>query len=325
MSKASKLAAYQKTAGESDPVQMLRRLELSVDQMAPIVALAHEYGIHAIVTVFSAELVREAERLPWNAYKTASPDIINKPLLDSLAATGRPLIMSTGASTLQEVGRALAWLRPIAHRLAVLQCVSAYPTPKGQEGCGGIGAIRDIFPGPVGYSDHTTASEAEIAAVVLGATILEKHMTYSTRASGPDHAASLTPRGMRTYVQSARLTHEHVRDSGNYTALLAVAGPGELDRVIQARRMRQEHYDSIRGAHEAAKAVLAIEQDVRTVSRQSLVTTHALSPGHRISRADLTIKRPGTGIPPFELDATLGRVTSRPVEADMPLMPDDVA
>src|SRR5262249_21687076 len=126
MSRAAKLAAYQQAAGETDPVSMLRRLEFPPEHMKRVVSLAHSLTLHAIVTVFSLELIESAQPLPFDAYNTASPDLVNRPLLDALAATGKPLIVSTGASTLQEVGRTLNWLRAIQQRLALLQCVSAY-------------------------------------------------------------------------------------------------------------------------------------------------------------------------------------------------------
>lgn len=309
MSKAAKLAAYQKAAGESDPVEMLRRLELSIDELAPCVEEAHRLGVHAIVSVFSVELVPVAERLAWDAYKAASPDIINRPLLEAMAATGKPLIVSTGASTMAEVERALGWLAPIFDRLALLQCVSSYPTPPELAAIGGISPLSKAFMGgPVGYSDHT--QEEDTGAVAVHPTnyggwavILEKHFTYDRRAQGPDHAASLDPRGFKRY---ATLTRQAFHERA-------------------ARVTRGEHAipDVRVGAHE--KRVLSIEQDVRTVSRQSLTSLRDLAAGHLLSRADLTIKRPGTGVPPYELVAVIGKRLTRAVAADMPLMADDLA
>lgn len=282
MSRASTLAAYQSSAGESDPFAMLRRLELTTDQMNLIVALAHELGIHAIVTVFSLDLVGDAERLPWDAYKTASPDIIHKPLLDRLASTGKPLILSTGASTMEEVHRAIVWLRGSHDRLAVLQCVSSYPTPPAQAELGGIKLLKRALACPVGYSDHTSGEDTGALAVALGASILEKHFTYDTSAKGPDHSASLTAAALRRYITNAR----------NPVA------PPEV---------------------EAMKRVLDIENDVRRVSRQSIVAARPLAVGHLIGRGDLTFKRPGTGIPPFDLERVLSHRVVRPVDRDMPL------
>lgn len=288
MCRASTLAAYQSTAGESDPFAMLRRLELTIDQLAPIVERAHALNIHAIVTVFSLELVSEAERLAWDAYKTASPDIIHRPLLDRLAATGKPLILSTGASTMDEVHRAIVWLRSAQDRLAVLQCVSSYPTPLAQAELGGIRQFKRSLAIPVGYSDHTPDEQTGALAVALGASILEKHFTFDVSARGPDHAASLSPAALRRYIQAAR-------------------SPGPAPEV------------------EAMKRVLEIEKDVRTVSRQSIVATRPLAVGHLIGRGDLTFKRPGTGIPPYEIERVLSHRVVRAVERDMPLRWDDLS
>ncbi|MEM7755944.1 MAG: N-acetylneuraminate synthase family protein [Planctomycetota bacterium] len=289
MSKAAKLAAYQKAAGETDPLAMLRRLELNIDDMARVVERAHERGIHAIVSVFSVELVPVAETLAWDAYKTASPDIINKPLLQSLAATEKPMIVSTGTSTLDEVTRAASWLGG-AHgegqtRLAVLQCVSSYPAP--DAALDGIAAIHGATGLPTGYSDHTPGTDTGARAVALGACVLEKHLTYDTNATGPDHAASLEPAAFAEYVaQLPGITPEPTGDG--------------------------------------LKAVLDCERDVRTVSRQSLVATRDLSPGDVIVRTDLTIKRPGTGLPPFMLDDVVGRAVARAIDADTPIFDADL-
>src|SRR5262245_33431789 len=274
MSRASRLARYQAAAGETDPLEMLRRLELPLDAMSRIVDCAHDRGVHAIVTVFSCELVEPSRAIAWDAYKSASPDIINRPLLDAVAQVGPPLIISTGASTLQEVARCLSWLHPIRDRLAVLQCVSSYPTEIADAELGGIAAIADIFPGPVGYSDHTRGTLTAALAAALGATVLEKHLTYDKYAPGPDHAASLSETEMKQYVGYARNAHKHKEH------LREVHPPSDLVGFIAAA----EKISSPGATFERVKRVLPIEEDVRKVSRQSLTTTRALEPGHRITR-----------------------------------------
>lgn len=285
MSKASRPAAYQRKAGDDDAHAMLQRLELSLDQLAPAVFRAHQRGIHAIVTVFSTTLVSEAQCLGWDAYKTASPDIIHKPLLDQLAATGKPLIISTGAATLDEVRRASDWLRGC--ETALMQCVSAYPTREALASIGAIGDLARTTGRPVGYSDHTTQVETGAVAVAAGACILEKHLTHSRHASGPDHAASLEPAEFGAYVRLARRAH-------------AMLGDGR-------------------------KVVLDIERDVREVSRQSVVAARSVPRGKQIEERDLTVKRPGTGLPPFMLRNTVGRVAARDIEEDTPIVPEDLA
>jgi N,N'-diacetyllegionaminate synthase len=321
MSGASRLAAYQASAGETDPRAMLRRLELSLEDMAPVVELAHSLKMHAIVTVFSEQLVPLAEQLPWDAYKTASPDIIHKPLLEALARTGKPIILSTGASTLQEVGRAMTWLRSARDRLAVLQCVSSYPTPEASAALGGIGAIADIFDGPVGYSDHTSALTTGARAVAAGACVLEKHMTDNKLAAGPDHAASLTWDELRRYRSYARIAKRYEVDPKSRT-MLDTAIPGDLEQeayeVVSALRAEQRAVPKV-------KEVLPIEHDVRAVSRQSLVAACTLKPGDILTRADVVCKRPGLGIPPFELDQVIGRKLVNDVPADQPVQWADLS
>ncbi|HYE60836.1 MAG TPA: N-acetylneuraminate synthase family protein [Phycisphaerales bacterium] len=319
MSRASKLAAYQKTAGEKDPVAMLRRLELPLAGMEQVIERAHEKGLHAIVTVFSLEHVEAAKKMAWDAFKTASPDIVNRPLLEALAGMRgaketRPLIVSTGASTLQEVARALTWLRPVGERLGVLQCVSSYPTPLGQGELGGISAIADIWPGVVGYSDHTPDVMTSAVAVALGAQVLEKHMTYSKLAVGPDHIASLDAREMGEYVEfaiQAFAAKEHLKKEHP---------PEDLTRFIGGA----EKLTARQGEYVKTKRVLPIEEDVRRVSRQSVVCTRAVGAGEVLRREDVTVKRPGTGLPAYLLDDVVGKKALRPIEADVPLVAEDL-
>jgi len=289
MSGASKLAEYQKKAGEEDPLNMLRRLELSIEQLAQCVALAHQLGIHAIVSVFSTELVEIAETLAWDAYKTASPDIIHKPLLTSLARTERPLIVSTGAATIEEIARAMSWLVPWSNNIALLQCVSSYPTPMAQAELGGILALASRYPQhPIGYSDHTPDEQTGALACALGATILEKHFTDDRNAKGPDHAASLDPEGFRRYVEAVRIGGVRAPDVA------------------------------------PVKRVIDIERDVREVSRQSVVARAAISRGMTITASMLTVKRPGRGIEPHMLDAIIGRRAMNDIGADRPIVGADV-
>ena len=285
LSREAKFAAYQVQSGDADPFAMLRRLELNVTQMSPIVAAAHESDLHAIVTVFTAELVRQAEKLHWDAYKTASPDIINRPLIDALAATGRPLLVSAGASTLDEIKQAAGWLSHRPHLF--MHCVSAYPTPDESASLRGLAAMRAAGVRALGYSDHTASIDGGALAVASGACVLEKHLTYDRAASGPDHAASLDPPMFAEYV---RLAHRAFRMLG-----------------------------------ELNKLVLPIEQEVRKLSRQSLTSTRDLPAGHVIAPADLTIKRPGTGLSPAVMQATVGRRVRRPIAADTPLREEDLA
>ncbi len=285
LGRSARLVSYQQATGAADPFALLRGLELSVDEMAGIVDRAHDAGLDAIVTVFTTELVSEAERLPVGAYKTASTDLINRPLIEALVKTGKPLIVSTGAASLEEVARACEWLGDHPHVL--MHCVSSYPTPEDDAALGGRIAMLAVDPAALGYSDHTTCLDTGALAVAGGACLLEKHLTHDRAASGPDHAASLEWEGLAEYVRLAR----------------------------RAWRMR--------GSYQ--KRPSAGEREIRAVSRQSLTATRDLPAGHVIAAGDLTVKRPGTGISPARLDEVTGRTLARPISADTPLTPEHVA
>ncbi len=304
MSKAAKLAAYQRNAGETDSIEMLRRLELTIDEMAQVVDRAHERGIHAIVTVFSTELVKVAETLAWDAYKSASPDIVNRPLLEALMATGKPMIVSTGASTLDEVVRAAGWLEGAKDRLAVLQCVSCYPAALEDAALGGCDALMAVLDCPIGYSDHTVSHHPVRLLTPLNVCIFEKHFTYDTSAAGPDHAASLNPEDFAAYVrygQNAYFNDDSV----------------EVLKGVRSKELFLTYFGP------TEKRVLDCERDVREVSRQSIISARAIAPGTIITREMLTIKRPGTGMLAYELDTVVGRTVCREIEADVPMVEED--
>ncbi|QOJ00416.1 MAG: N-acetylneuraminate synthase family protein [Phycisphaeraceae bacterium] len=283
MSGAAGLAGYQRRAGERDPREMLRRLELEPGAMGEVVGLAHRLGMHAIVTVFSLGLVGEIDRIPWDAYKTASPDLIHRPLLERVSASGRPMIVSTGAATPAEITRAVGWLAGARDRTALLQCVSSYPASMEDAELGVIPSFAPLGVAAVGYSDHTREVETGALAVEHGAVILEKHLTLSRSAPGPDHAASLEPEGMRTYI--------------------ALARNARVKPDLPAR----------------PKRVLPCEEDVRRLSRQSVVARRAIRAGEVIRREDLEFKRPGTGVPPFMVDRVAGARAVRDIPADAPI------
>ncbi|MBX3383212.1 MAG: N-acetylneuraminate synthase family protein [Phycisphaeraceae bacterium] len=326
MSKASTLALYQAAAGEQDPLAMLQRLELPVPAMRRVLLHARERGLHAVMTIFNTELVSSAHELPIDAFKTASPDIIHKPLITALAATGLPLILSTGASTLPEVGRALTWLGPAAlTRAAVLQCVSCYPTPARQASLLGMQALADVFPVPVGYSDHTTDETMGMAAVMLGASIIEKHLTLNRTDPGPDHAASADPDGFAKYAAHIRDAWHNTQEARRVMRLLAQRARTSK-RAAHMRRDFIRDWRTLRAALDprswglsVEKTVLDIERDVREKSRQSIVPRRDLPAGHILTRDDVTFKRPGTGLPPYMLDAVLGLPLMAPAAADYPL------
>lgn len=293
---AATLAEYQKDAGERDPRDMLRRLELPMAAARRAIDLAHDLGMHAIATVFDLPLLPIADELPLDAYKTASPDLVHQPLLHALVDTGKPLIVSTGAASREEVQRAVGWLGPARHRLAILQCVSSYPTPPEHASVAAVADLADVFSGPVGYSDHTTVVDTGALAVTRGARVLEKHLTLDRTLPGPDHAASIEPDQLAEYVQLCRDAFK-----GKWKA-----DPSDV-------RLGPP-----------TKFLLPIEADVRQVARRSIVAARELPTGHVLTMQDLAFKRPGGGLEPWQTDLLLGRPIEFDVPADRAIMPEDV-
>jgi sialic acid synthase SpsE len=237
-----------------------------------------------LATPFSPSDVETVAGLRLPAVKVASPDLVNRPLLSRVVEYGRPVLVSTGAATMLEVDMSVQWLRAWAAKFALLHCVSGYPTPAEDAHLCWIGELASRFDVPIGYSDHTTESFTGALAAAAGAVIVEKHLTYDRTAKGPDHAASADPPAFERYVRQ-------IRDA-----------------------------DRMRGA--PGKHVLDIEQDVRKVSRQSLVVRRDLKVGQVIKEDDLTVQRPGTGMPASMIMQAVGRRATRPLQAGMLLHPD---
>ena len=275
---SASLAAYQRERTDaSSPVEILRQYELSDEAAAEVVVAARELNVVPLATPFSPEDVDLIEGLSLPAVKIASPDLVNRPLLARVARLGRPVLLSTGAATMEEVQRSVRWLSTWGVSFALLHCVSSYPTPPEMANLGWIAELAARFHVPVGYSDHTTLTAAGALAVASGATVIEKHVTYDRSAAGPDHAASADPQQFGRYVKLIR----------------------EADRARGRPR----------------KCVLDCEREVRTVSRQSLVLRRALRPGESIGADDLTAQRPGKGISAAMAEDVVGRRALRPLAA----------
>jgi N-acetylneuraminate synthase/N,N'-diacetyllegionaminate synthase len=275
MHPACRFAQYQEQrAAESNPAAMLKRYELSDDALCRIIQAIRELRLTPIATPFSPDDVDVIEQLKIATIKIASPDLVNQPLLARAAGTGTPLIVSTGAATIDEVEQTVAWLRQWKSSFALLHCVSSYPTSATQAHLRWIEQLSTLGV-PVGYSDHTTEPLAGALAVAAGACIIEKHLTYDRAAAGPDHSSSADPSEFAEYVRLIRRA------------------------------------ETMRGT--SAKRVLEIEQDVRTVSRQSLVLARDVEADEVIRMSDLTVQRPGTGIAAADISLVAGRSAKSPL------------
>jgi N,N'-diacetyllegionaminate synthase len=265
-------AAYQ--AARTDPLEtqqgMLKRLELSAAEHRELMKECERIGILFLSSAFDEESANLLEDLGVAAYKVPSGEITNLPYLRHLARKGRCLIVSTGMSTLDEVGTAVGAIRETAGvPLVLLHCVSLYPSPAAGANLLAMQSMRKAFDVPVGYSDHTLGSAVTLAAVALGADVIEKHFTTDRALRGPDHAASLEPDELRLLVAGIR-TVESARGDG-------------------------------------IKRPLPDEAGTAAVARKSLVAARDIPAGEAIQRDMLAIKRPGTGLPPGRLDWVIGR------------------
>lgn len=286
---AAPLAGYQRERGEADDQRtMLERLRLPDSAFARLAAHAARRGIVFLSAPFdegSAALLADLE-VP--AFKLGSGELTNLPFLAEVAGYGTPMILSTGMADLGEVAAAVETVRAAGCRdLALLHCVSSYPTPIEQANLSAMHALRAAHPDAViGYSDHVLGLDAAVASVALGARILERHLTLDRSLPGPDHALSSEPDEFAELVRRVRATE-------------AALGDGE-------------------------KRPQPAEADVREVARRSLVAARPLRAGEALDAAALTAKRPGGGMSPARLPELVGRLLARDVATGAPLSDADL-
>jgi N-acetylneuraminate synthase len=307
--RTARKADYQavNTGAGGGQLEMLRRLELSIDDHQALVARCNEQRIRFMSTAFDEVSLDFIATLPVPAIKVPSGDLTAGPLLWRAARLRRPLIVSTGMATLGEVEQALAviahaltrnaepqswreieaaWLDvatrdALRERVVLLHCVTAYPAPPAEVNLRAMDVLAAAFGLPVGYSDHTLGSAVALAAVARGASVLEKHVTLDRAMPGPDHAASLEPDELKTLIADVR-------------CIEAALG-------------------------EAAKRPVPSEVGNRAVARRSLVATRAIHRGERLCAADLAIKRPADGRSPMRYWDALGQPAAADVEPDEPV------
>ncbi len=274
-------ASYQvETTGAAESQrEMLARLELGSFDLALLRDRAAKHALVFFSAPFDEKSADALEALGVPLFKIPSGEITNLPLLRHIAAKGRPVILSTGMASLEEVEQAVAAIRAAGDPpLAVLHCLSAYPAPPGEINLRAMDTLAGRLGCPVGFSDHTLGIEIAVAATARGAAIIEKHLTLDTSLAGPDHRASLDPPAFAAMVRAIRSVESALGDG--------------------------------------VKRPMPSEADTRRVARKSLVAARALEAGRRLAAADVAVKRPGTGIPPAELARALGRRLTRDVAAD---------
>ncbi len=274
-------AQYQLNASPEDEDQftMLQRLQLTKEQFQTLKQHAETQGILFLASVFDVESVEALRQLAVTAYKIPSGELTNLPLIQCAARLGKPLIISTGMAGLGEVEAAVRTAEATGNRqLLLLHCVSSYPAPYHSLNLRAMVTLAEAFQLPVGYSDHAPGTHAAVAAVALGAVMVEKHFTLAKDLSGPDHQASLVPEEFRRLVEAIRETQVALGDG--------------------------------------RKLANRAETELRRLARKSIVAAKPIPAGATIRPEMLTLKRPGTGIAPQYYEMIIGRQAARTIPAD---------
>lgn len=292
--KGTEKAEYQKQfTSASDQHEMIRTLELDEEAHSAIAKRCQEKDIEFMSTPFDDWGVELLLRLGMKRIKIASGELTNRPFIEMVARTGAPLILSTGMSTLAEVKRSVEWIqaqrRNEEHKnwLTILHCTSNYPTDPADVNLRAMRTLAHETQFPVGYSDHTLGIEISLAAVAMGATIIEKHFTLDRSLHGPDHQASLSPNDLKAMVRGIR----------------------NIERAFGS------------GEKKPADS----EYPVRLLVRRSAFARFNLKAGEALSSKNIVFLRPGTGIGPEHWNELQGRSIQRGIRQGDLLRWDDLA
>ncbi len=276
-------AEYQKSRTEKEETQfdMIKKLELDRNAHEELVTYCNQKNIQFLSTAFDHDSIDLLAELGIPFYKIPSGEIINLTYLRHVGSMGKPVVMSTGMATLEEVRAAMEILLAAGVKkddLTILHCNTEYPTPIENVNLKAMLTIRDELGVKVGYSDHTLGIEIPVAAVAMGATVIEKHFTLDRILPGPDHAASLEPDELKAMIQAIR-NIEKAMGNG-----VKQPSPSEAKNI--------------------------------PIARKSIVAKNPINKGERFSEDNLTVKRPGTGISPMEWDVYMCKSSDREYQMD---------
>lgn len=281
ISKFAKKADYQKetTGEEESQYEMVKKLELSFEQFRSIQRYCREKKIMFLSTPFDLDSIDFLEEIDIPFWKIPSGEITNLPYLEKVGKTGKDVILSTGMCTMDEIESALSVLRECgAGKITLLHCNTEYPTPFEDVNLQAMCTMAEAFQIPVGYSDHTTGIEVPVAAVALGASVIEKHFTLDKKMEGPDHQASLEPAELKQMVDSIRNIEKAMGSSEKKPS------PSESKNI--------------------------------NIARKSIVARCGIKQGEILTEGNLSIKRPGDGISPMHWYDILGTTAVKDFEED---------
>jgi len=284
VSKTAKQAEYQKNNigdGNDSQYEMLKKLELSEENHEELIAYCKEKGIHFWSTAFDLESMDYLHSLGLSLWKIPSGEITNYPFIRKIASYGEDVIMSTGMCETKDIQNAMNVLLRYGVRkeqITLLHCNTQYPTPYQDVNLNAMVSIKHKFDIQVGYSDHTLGIEVPIAAVALGAKVIEKHFTIDRELPGPDHKASLEPHELKAMVNAIR-------------------------------HIEQALGDGIKRVSDSEKANIS-------VARKSIVAACPIKKGEQLTEENLTVKRPGIGLSPMLWDEVIGSIAIKDYEEE---------
>lgn len=284
VTKKARQAEYQKNnigGGDDSQYQMLKKLELTQEEHFELIEYCNQKGVRFFSTAFDFDSIEFLDSLHLGLWKIPSGEITNYPYIKKIAQKQGDVILSTGMSTSEDIQNAvdvlLRWGKT-KDQIKILHCNTEYPTPFEDVNLRAMLSIKEHFGTQVGYSDHTRGIEVPIAAVALGATVIEKHFTLDRNMSGPDHKASLEPDELKAMVSAIR----------------------NIEKAL--------------GSSE--KKVTDSERKNIAVARKSIVAARNISKGEILTEENLTVKRPGTGISPMRWEEVLGTTAVRDFQED---------
>ncbi|MDR7857540.1 N-acetylneuraminate synthase [Tissierella sp.] len=281
VTKDARKAEYQEetTGNKENQFMMIKKLELDYEKHQELMNHCKKMNIMFLSSPFDLESIDLLDKLGLEIFKIPSGEIINLPYLRKIGELKKKVILSTGMATLGEIESALEILKDSGtNDIIILHCNTEYPTPMEDVNLKAMNTIRDAFKVSVGYSDHTLGIEVPIAAVALGATVIEKHFTLDKNMEGPDHRASLEPDELKTMVDFIR----------------------NIEKALGA----------------GIKKPSNSEKKNKDIARKSIVAQRKIKKGETFSENNLAIKRPGDGISPMKWDEIIGKISNRDYRED---------
>ncbi|HCG91164.1 MAG TPA: N-acetylneuraminate synthase [Dehalococcoidia bacterium] len=265
-----------------------KRMEFTESQWVGLYEHCNEVGITFLSSPFSEEAVELLDSINMQAWKVASGEISNIPMLTKIAETGKPILISTGMSDIDEIHETLNYLTPYESPVLIFQTTTAYPCPPEKIGINNVQLYRDLFNLPVGLSDHSGTIFSGLAGAAIGINMLEIHITFSKHMFGPDVTASITTDELTTLVTGIR----YIESMKN----------NPVDKNLIAAELKP----------------------LRELFAKSIVAKSNLLEGHIITLADVAYKKPGNGLSPDSISQIIGKPLNKPVKTDKPILLTDV-